>query len=212
MIALWSILVALADPAVLLAPGPGELVESEAELRKRVLAAEAIGRATSRLQNATVYLDDPCEGGFLVRARTFATAWRDAAQRARVQADRTTMIAQSPTLAPLMDTQRMARIDELQARAERQAVSWLEFDALQNRSRIKCTQTLQPALGLPDPTPRAIGEEDVPVAVWVLTGTLCPGADDRTGIAVIRGPICLDLDPACACKPENVLPGAVLAP
>lgn len=212
MMAYWTILAAWADPAMLLAPGPGELVEAEAELEVRVLQAEAIGRATGRLQNATVHEEDPCAKGFLKRAIAFATAWRDAAQRARVQADRTVMIAASPTLTPLVDEARTAQIETLRARAERQAVAWLEFDQLQRRSKVRCEGPLQPALGLSDPTPRALGEEGAPIAIWVLQGTLCPGARDRTGVAVVRGPVCVDLDPACACEPIEVQPGAVLAP
>lgn len=208
----WMIAAAFADPAVLLAPGPAELVAAEEELERRVLDAEAIGRAASRLQNATAHVEHPCDGGFLRRSRAFATGWRDAAQRARVQGNRTAMMASSPTLASLVNEERTERIQAWLARAERQALAWLEYDKLQERSRIECRGPLQPAVGLPDPTPRAAGEEGVPVAVWVLTGTLCPGARDVEGVAVVRGPVCVDLDPACACRPVEVLPGAVLAP
>lgn len=208
----WMTMLAWADPAVLLAPAPGELVEAEAELERRVLDAEAIGRAASRLQNATAHLEHPCDGGFILRARAFASAWRDAAQRARVQADRTRTIAASPTLTPLVDEARTASIEQKAARAERQAAAWLEFDRLERRSRVRCDGPLQPADGLPDPTPRAIGETGLPVAVWVITGTLCPGARDVQGVAVVRGPVCVDLDPACACDLRELQPGAVLAP
>lgn len=203
---------AWAEPGVLLAPAPEELVQAERELEQRVLEAEAIGRAASRLQNAAFHEEDPCAGGLRVRARAFGEAWRDAAQRARVQAERTALIASAQTLGPLVDADRQAQIETFGGRAERTAVSWLEFDRLESRTRAACTDAIQPGPGLPDPTPRAVGEEDVPVAVWVLSGRLCPGAREVRGVTVVRGPVCVDLDPACSCDPVPAQSGAVLAP
>ena len=198
-------------PATLLAPAPTELVEAENELSRRVLRAEAIGRATTRLHNAAEYLEDPCEGDFLLRAAAFGQVWRDATQRARAQALRTRLIAEAGTLAPLMNEARLQAIDALMARAEAQGRSWLEFDRLQKKGPA-CEGQLKPSPGLDDPTPRAIGEEDVPVAIWVLTGTLCPGSRDEVGVAVVDGPACVDLDVLCACDPKPQLPGAVVTP
>ncbi len=67
-------------------------------------------------------------------------------------------------------------------------------------------------MGLDHPTPRAITELDQPVAIWVLSGTLCPGPRPRQGVVVVEEPVCVGLDPACSCTPEPVLPGAVLTP
>ena len=212
MLVLFVMRAALADPAMLLAPTPAELVSAEAELKARVLDAEAIGRAASRLQNATVHLEDPCEGGFMTRSLAFARAWRDAAQRARAQAQRTDMIAKARTVEPLMTEARLGQIQALASRAENQARAWLEYDRLTDRSRVKCSEDLRPGPGLAPPNPVAKGEEDAPVAVWVLSGRLCPGARDRQGVAVVRGPVCMDLDPACSCEPQPVMPGAVLTP
>ncbi len=199
------------EPAALLAPAPRELVEAERELTDRVLRAEAIGRATTRLQNASVYLEDRCEQAFVARAMVFGKAWRDAAQRARVQADRTQLIAGAHTLLPIMDDARRAEIDTLARRAGVQARSWLEFDALLAKEKLECEAPLKPAVGLASPTPRAVGEDNVPVAIWVLAGTLCP-QQQEAGVAVVDGPVCVDLDPACSCEPVAVLPGAVLSP
>ena len=214
-LAVWLVLQALVargEPAVLLAPTPAELVAAERELEARVLDAEASGRAVSRLQNAAVHNESPCDGDYVMRSRAFAPAWRDAAQRARAQAQRTETIARSPTLEPLMNESRLSSIAHFTDRAEQQAKAWLEFDRLQSRSRVVCEGSMRPMPGLPDPTPRAIGEEGAPVAVWVLSGRLCPGARDIRGVAVVRGGVCMDLDPACSCEPGPVLPGAVLTP
>lgn len=200
------------DPGVLLAPNPADLAAAEQELRERVIRAEAIGRAASRLQNSLFRASDPCEDTLAIRTAAFGLAWRDAAQRARVQADRTQRMAQAPTLTPIVDDPRRRDIDALARRAEHQGRSWLEFDRIEAGSRVTCEGSLQPAVGLDHPTPRAITEIDQPVAIWVLSGTLCPGPRSQHGVAVVDGPICVDLDPACSCTPAPVLPGAVLTP
>lgn len=209
----WALASAWAeDPGVLLAPNPAELVAAEQELKARVLRAEAIGRAASRLQNRVFRVDDPCEDSLGSRTTAFGRAWRDAAQQARVQADRTQRIAQSPTLTPIVDTSRRRDIDALAHRAEQQALAWIEFDRIESMADETCTTPLQPAIGLEHPTPRAITELDQSVAIWVLSGTLCPGPKPQHGVAVVEGPVCVDLDPACSCTPAAVLPGAVLTP
>ncbi|MEN0064960.1 MAG: hypothetical protein AAGA48_22635 [Myxococcota bacterium] len=213
MVTTWFIAtVTFANPGALLAPSPRELQAAEAELSERVLRAEAIGRAASRLQNTAARAEDPCEGGLITRARAFASAWRDAAQRARVQGERTQRMASSPTLAPIMNDERKARVDDLAKRAEQQAQSWFEFDRLEERSKVQCEDGVKPARGLPSPTPIPRGDEGRPVAIWVLQGSLCPGPRRVRGVAVVSGPVCVDTDPGCGCEPAEVLPGAVLAP
>ncbi len=203
---------AFANPGAIIAPGPRELQAAEAELTERVLRAEAIGRAASRLQNAAFRAEEPCDGGLLTRARAFAEAWRDAAQRARVQGVRTLDMADSATLTPIMNEERRARVTDLAERAEKQAKSWFEFDRLEERSKVKCDGPMRPAAGLRSPTPIPDGQEGRPVAIWVLEGALCPGARRVRGVAVVSGPVCVDVDPACSCEPVEVLPGAALAP
>ncbi|MEO0605467.1 MAG: hypothetical protein AAF211_28810, partial [Myxococcota bacterium] len=166
----------------------------------------------SRLQNASFLADDPCEGGLLVRARAFAAAWRDAAQRARVQGTRTRAMADATTLVPIVSDERKATIDDLATRADQQARAWYEFDRLEERSKTQCEGALRPAEGLPAPTPVPRGQEGRPVAIWVLQGSLCPGAISAKGVAVVTGPVCVDVDPTCSCDPVAVLPGAALAP
>jgi len=201
-----------ASPGALIAPGPRELREAEAELEQRVLQAEAVGRAASRLQNAAFRADDPCDDGLLVRALAFAEVWRDAAQRARVQGDRAQRIAASKTLTPIMNEERTASIAELATRAQQQARAWFEFDRLEARRRTTCEEPLAEAPGLRSPTPVPSDQEGRPVAVWVLRGVLCPGGRSSTGVAVVSESVCVDVDSACSCDVAEVLPGAVLAP
>jgi len=209
---LWTTLTASANPGAVIAPGPLELKAAEQELEQRVLDAEAIGRAAARLQNAAFRAEDPCRDALLPRSRAFAQAWRDAAQRARAQGDRTRRMAESSTLAPIMTPQRRARVGDLAGRAELQARAWLEYDRLADKSRESCEGGIQAAEGLPSPTPVPKDEEGRPVAIWVLQGALCPGGLRADGVAVVRGKVCVDIDPACSCDPVEVLPGAVLSP
>jgi len=201
-----------ANPGAVIAPGPVELRVAEVELKTRVLHAEAIGRAASRLQNAAFLASDPCDDGMTTRSRSFAAAWRDAAQRARAQGDRTQRMAGSATLAPIMTAERIAQVEDLAARAIQQARAWYEFDRLEARSKVRCDEGLQAAPGLRSPNPVPAGQEGRPRAIWVLQGALCPGGRRARGVAVVSGDVCVDIDPACSCEPASVLPGAVLAP
>lgn len=130
-----------------------------------------------------------------------------------MQGSRTQILADSPTLTPIMSAARRERIEDLAQRADLQARSWFEFDQLELRSKTTCEAgDLSAAAGLRSPTPIPRGQEDRPVAVLVARGALCPGARRVRGVIVVSGPVCVDDDPSCSCQPTEVLPGAVLAP
>jgi hypothetical protein len=218
---------ALADPVADLAPGPRELAEAQAELELRLTAAEAIERAVARLQSAyasTPALDetcrDPLRGPITLRLRLFASAWHDAAQRVRVQAKRVEIVSRSPTVTPIVDTERRQLLDGLLARALEQENGWLELVAWVGKHLTdRCDELELTAMnGLPDPIIRAQGEKQGPAAIIALTpGYVCAqgtaeglAADNR--VLIVSGPVCWSSTSACGCKHRPVNPAAVLGP
>lgn len=225
LIQLWMT-AAQADPTTDLAPGPRELGETQAELERRLLEAEAIERAVARLQSAfsgtPASVDtclDPIRGPYANRIRLFARAWHDAAQRVRVQAARVERIASSPTVAPIVDVDRRALVDSLLDRSEAQESGWLELVAWVNHSLSDvCDLPLLTAPGVPDPIIRGVGEKTGAVALIAISpGYVCPVgaesglvADDR--VMIVTGPTCWSEKPGCNCEPGPVNTGAILGP
>jgi hypothetical protein len=218
---------AFADPVADLAPGPRELAEAQAELELRLTAAEAIERAVARLQSAyasTPALDetcrDPLRGPITQRLRLFASAWHDAAQRVRVQAKRVAIISQSPTVTPIVDTERRALLDNLLARSLEQENGWLELVAWVDKHLAdRCDDLELMAMnGLPDPIIRGQGEKQGAAAVIALTpGYVCvqgqaEGVPADNRVLIVTGPVCWASTSACGCKHHPVNPAAVLGP
>ncbi|MEQ1572360.1 MAG: hypothetical protein ABMA64_42450 [Myxococcota bacterium] len=214
---------ASADPIDDLAPGPRELSAVQDELLLRLDTAEAIERAVARLQSAylvTIATDelcrDPLRGPLVVRLRLFAEAWHAAAQRSRVQAKRVEWTSTSPTVTPVIDTDRRAALDKLMARARAQDSAWLEFVAWAEQASIEvCDLELIRMPGLPDPIVRGEGEKIGGIAVTTVgDGYVCPSgvkAPEGT-VLILNGPACWSADAACGCTAEPLEPGSVLGP
>lgn len=225
LLRLWSG-TALADPVSDLAPGPRELGTAQTELSERLEASEAMGVAVARIQStlasAPPFDDlcrDPLRAPLTVELRLFATAWHDAAQRVRVQAERVARIAGTPTVTPIIDADRRVALDALLARAKQQEASWLELVAWVDREElVTCDATLETHSGLPDPIVRARNEDQGSVAVLAPQGgfVCAPGmaegipADGR--VLIVSGSACWSAKQGCACTPARVDPGAVLGP
>lgn len=217
---------AVADPVADLAPGPAELGEAQGELHQRLVVAEAIERAVARLQSTyavTPPTDEVCKdvlrGPLVVKLRTFATAWHDAAQRVRVQAGRLQRTAQAATVSPVIDTDRRRLIDDLLQRSHEQESAWLEFVAWTNHEDLdSCDLRLEPGPGLPDPLVRGQGEKRGAVAVLTAgAGFVCVGDGGASGVAVsdvmvVDGPACWSAEADCGCKQAPLDPAAVLGP
>jgi hypothetical protein len=212
---------AWADPVHDLAPGPRELNEVQAELVIRIDTSEAIERAVARLQSAyltTPATDelcrDPLRGPVVVRLRLFAEAWHDAAQRTRVQANRVERTALSPTVTPVVDTDRREALDRLLERARAQEAAWLEFVAWAEKETVEaCDLALIPMPGIPDPIVRGEGEKLGGIAVTTVgEGFVCPGgvATADGSVLILSAPSCWSKDATCGCEVAAVEPGAVL--
>ncbi len=210
-----------------LAPGAPELKIAEARLEILLSEARATGAATARLQIAWTRrgtAGDACadtarlELGW--RIERFGAAWREAAQAAVAQSERTRQIRNAPTTAPLVDSLWALRLDTLFSDAENQRASFLEASTWE-------VAFVRPTLGACPIVPAALdqgfggeplaakGDRVVPVAVLATgDGWVCPQkarADDAI-VLVTGGEACWSPDPACSCEPTPVLPGAVLGP
>ncbi len=218
-----------------LAPGPALLAEESAALERRLLAAEAVGEAVIRLQNrigerlaaGAKVCADPEARELVARVKPFGAAWRDAAQAARAQSERVEHLRQAPTLAPLLDDAERGRLERLHRRAEKTARLFLEARAWQRqhvepqasrkgRGAETCPEVPSVGPGLAPGEPATAASGDVEGAVAVIGiggGRLCPANLPADGVAVLESPrACWDPDDTCTCKPEPVLPGAVLGP
>lgn len=224
LLALWlGAAPAQADPTALeqLAPRQAELDAALATAEETAARVGALAEATLLLQNALGEVraqhrrlpvcDDPEVTSLVARSRVFGAAWRDAAQRLRVEVARLEGMAARGTA-----TLRIARVNRLQdAAAEHGADAALAgawHGTFVETAFEECGPPLEPAPGLVRAA-RAEGEVAGPVAVVVLDGGfLCPGhvpADGRVAVVPPEG--CLSRS-ACACEPEPLRPGAVLAP
>jgi len=214
---------AAASATPTLAPDPDDLAAAERELEVRLVDAEAVGRAVARLQSAWITAegsagcDDPVRTPLAVRLRHFASAWHDAVQRVRVQADRLGRLVAAPTLVPIVDTERRGAVESLMARADVEEQGWLELTSWTTRARLPtCDLPLAPAPGFARPTIAARGEGPLPVAITAVGGgRLCPetlGAVSTGVVAVVDGPVCWTASDRCDCTPEPVEAGTVLGP
>jgi len=209
---------ALAGPSALeqLAPTQAELDTALGEAEAAVQRAEALQEASLLLQNALgqrrasqrrlPVCEEPEITSLVARARVFGAAWRDAAQRLRVEASRVArMAARGTATAPRV------RVDAVQRAARDQAASE-SLASLWHGTWVETAFTeCGPPLRADDGLPRAPGEERPEVAVYLVGGGFfCPSmipADGR--VAVVPDVGCLSRS-LCSCDPEPLLPGAVL--
>lgn len=217
---------AAADPVSDLAPGPQELNESQRELTERLAVSEAIGISVARIQSTLMstpafddICSDPLRGPLTLKLRLFATAWHNAAQRVRVQADRVARLSNNPTITPIIDEDRRIVIDSLLARAGEQEASWLELVAWIDSERpAQCALSLVTSSGLPDPIVHAANETQGAVAVLSrIPGYICTegakeGVRSDDLVVIVEGPACWSEQQWCACNPTTLDPAAVLGP
>lgn len=209
-----------------LSPTLADLDAALTEAERRLERSEAIGLAVGLVQNRFAQLRDGarrlpvCEDATLAslvtRSRTFGPAWRDAAQAARVAADRLSRMAERETVAPLLASARRARIADVEARAEEQAVAATEAGEWHRRyvesSFEDCELELARSEGLAAPGVRTPTERAAPIAVVGLhSGMLCPDQEPANGqVVLLAGPDACWSPGACDCEPAPVHPSAVL--
>ena len=162
------------------------------------------------------------------RIERFGAAWREAAQAWRAQADRVRGLRAAPTVLPLVDERRAARLDAALAGADASAAAFVQASAWQV-AYVRPTLAACPLVGVGlsdglDTLPVAARGEDLgPVAVLAVgDGFVCPGAirADDAVVLVAREPAsrkelplaCWAPDATCACTPVPVFPAAVLGP
>lgn len=209
-----------------LAPGVQELLGAESRLDALLDTAQATGRATGRLQAAWTRLPKPktpCADAERValgwRIERFGSAWREASQAARAQADRVRRIRAAPTVAPLVDARWTARLDAQLAEADAAGLGLLEASAWE-ASFVRPTLAACPAAtlvntpGIPMLETPVRGEPEAYVAILALgDGWVCPGAARaEEAVVLVPGRACWSASPTCGCTPETVDPGAVLGP
>jgi hypothetical protein len=209
-----------------LAPGVPELLAAEGRLDALLNTAIATERATSRLQAAWTgraapksVCADPARVDLGWRIERFGSAWREASQAARVQAERVRRIRAAATVAPLVDSAWAVRLDRRVAEADRSARAVLEASAWE-------AAFVRPVLGAcpvsalastPGVTMLDTPVREEPTAyVAVLAlgdGWICPGgARAEESVVLVPGQACWSASPTCGCTPEKVEPGAVLGP
>lgn len=157
------------------------------------------------------------------RIERFGSAWRDASQSVRAQADRVRRYRAAATVAPLVDARWTAALDALLARAERNERAFLEASAWEVLY-VRPALAACPAI---DPTPRpgiamlevrVRGEDPAPTAILALgDGWVCTPAERRgrradDAVVLVAGEACWSASPTCGCTPEPVEPGAILGP
>ncbi|MDP2309784.1 MAG: hypothetical protein Q8P18_27435 [Pseudomonadota bacterium] len=231
IVALATILVgrALAGPQEL-APGVPELLAAEGRLEALLTTAVATERATSRLQVAWSSRPVPATRGGTAcadldrvelgwRIERFGSAWREASQAARVQAERVRRIRSAATVAPLVDTAWTARLDGRLTEADRSARAFLEASAWEAAfvRPILGACPIAPLANTPGITMLETPVRDAPAAyVAVLAvgdGWVCPGAARaEESVVLVPGQACWSASPTCGCTPANIEPGAVLGP
>lgn len=227
LLCLW-VGAALAEPAAwqqratsALAPGPGDLVAARVELGARISDAHAVGRAGARLHNAWTRgpgapCSDPGVAQASARIAVFGGAWRDSAQRVRIQAQRARELREAPTVRALVDGGETAAMDALLSEADAVERRWREAAAwLQRWGPPRCDPAPQPEEGLPAPAAAAADDPvGQPVAVWLTSDALaCPSETPvAAGLVLVEGDLCVQSAPPCSCAPAEVHPGAILGP
>lgn len=193
-------------PSEWVAPGPDTLVSALDELEQRLATTETIARAASRWQNQRQPADRTCDGD-AAPYLAFADAWHDAAQRSRVQRDRTTWLAEAPTLTSVRTEALELRRAVLQDRTEAAARSWMVFVSWHARYGPTCRTT--PPLRPVEPRGKQLLDRR---AIWLLEGVLCPQGITNPGLHLVEGPVCAAADKSCVCTLRPTAPGAVLTP
>ncbi|MDP2313390.1 MAG: hypothetical protein Q8P41_10825 [Pseudomonadota bacterium] len=209
-----------------LAPGVPELLAAESRLEALLGTSVATERATGRLQAAWTSrpapkraCDDPERIALGWRIERFGSAWREAIQAARAQADRVRRIRAAATVAPLVDARWMERIDGRLAAADRGATALLEASAWE-AAFVRPTLAACPvpplanAPGIPMLETPVRDEPEPYIAVLAVgDGWVCPGAvRAEESVVLVPGHACWSASPTCGCTAEKVEPGAVLGP
>ena len=209
----------------LVAPGPQEFEAALVELERRVGAAEAVGRALSRVQSAwTTTLEQvarvPCsaaEGALIVRSTPLGVAERAWLQSARAEREVVAQLAVEPTITPVVDDALQARVEGLLTRVSVQERRWVEQQAWQAQSVQPWLERCKPALiaapGLTEDIPRPKSERRMDVAVLSFgSGRVCPDDVAAGGVVILKGGLGCYGDERCDCSPAPQLPAAVLGP
>jgi hypothetical protein len=226
MVAPFTLLVLLtavpdAGPWEWLAPDVQQYEARVRELESKLVRAEAIHVALSRVQNQIAErlkagvgpCVDAAGQSLVARTRVLGPALRDGAQAARAEHARVRALRDSPTVAPLLGAPEQSRLDALTERvkaASRRYLVALEWNRRFIPDEEKCAAAVQPAPGLSAPdgaTARG------PVAViGVGGGRICPWQMRAEGVVVLDRPEACYAHQECACTPKPVLPGAVIGP
>ncbi len=155
------------------------------------------------------------------RIERFGSAWREATQAVRAQAERVRRYRGSATVAPLVDTRWNATLDRLLTEAGSNERAFLEASAWQV-SYVRPTLAACPAQtptarsGVPMLTPRVRGEERPQIAVlalgdgWVCSPSSSRGARADDAVVLVTEDACWSASPTCGCNPTPVEPGAIL--
>ena len=202
-----------------LAPTQDEVDAALEAVEQGVIRARALEEATLLLQNALGEVrathrrlpvcEDDDVTSLVARARVFGAAWRDAAQRLRVEAARLDRMSGRGTAA--VDAPRLNAVKEAAATgAAAAALAGAWHGTFIETAFEECTPELRPGPGLPRAA-RAAGEAEGLVAVVVTGGGfLCPDlvpADGRVAVVPAKG--CISRR-ACACEPRALRPAEVL--
>lgn len=221
--------------AVLLAPTIADLDGAQTRLTQLLEAAHAQQEAVSALHTAWTQSapahEEPCSDPATLelgwRAERFGSAWRDAAQSARVEAARVRGVVHAPTVAPLVDTERGARVSTLLAEVDTASRAMLEAGAWSTTYvrpfLAACPRPPHLPAGVdrrdgPAPrTPVPRREASPPRAVlalgdgWLCTAEGATRADDA--VVLVQGEhACWSAEERCACTQLPVAPGAVFGP
>lgn len=210
-----------------LAPAVQDLDAAWSRLVQLVSASQAAGTATLALQVewtqrplAKGTCDDHDRLALGWRIERFGTAWREATQAARIQADRVVSLRARPTVAPLVDERRRGEISALVAEVDAQTRAFLQASAWEV-SYIRPVLAACPIAGvgldLAARNAPVLARQDavLPVAILAMAdGFVCPGGiqAEEAVILVEHGQACWAADASCACTPQQVFPGAVLGP
>lgn len=210
-----------------LAPAVQDLDAAWSRLVQLVSASQAAGTATLALQVQWTQRPAPkgtCDDHDRLalgwRIERFGTAWREAAQAARVQADRVVGLRTRPTVAPLVDERRRSEISAMVASVDAQVAAFLQASAWEV-SYIRPVLAACPLAGVglasAEQNMPVLARQDAVLAVAVLAmadGFVCPGGirAEESVILVEHGAACWAADASCACTPGPVFPGAVLGP
>lgn len=202
---------------------PEEVAARAAAAAKAAKPGADLSRTVHAQTAVAVSTGSPCADADRLalgwRIERFGTAWRDTAQAVRVAAARLQATRQAPTASPLVDDRWAARLDDLVEQARLAERAWREASVWQARFVRPVIQAcpapeLGPAAGVAASPAWALGER--PPAVAVLArgeGVVCPdGERAEDAIVVLEGATaCWAASTPCACDPQPVEPGAVVA-